>query len=55
MDQDEEELTGHDYMTRPLLELQGHPNFNQMAYRVTIEVKSMTTRELELLSYSMFI
>lgn len=54
MDEDDEQLTGHDYVTRPYIELQGHSDFNEMAYRVATEVRTMTTRELELLSVSMF-
>lgn len=51
---DEEVLTGYDYMTRPYMELQSHPNFSETAYRAVAEVQGMNTRELELLHFSMF-
>lgn len=50
-----DKLTGYDYMTRPLIELQSHPDFSEKAYGACDEVRTMTTRELELLYHSMFV
>lgn len=42
-----DKLTGKDYMDRPLLELQSHPDYSAHALRVVIAIREMTTEELE--------
>ncbi len=42
-----DKLTGKDYMDRPLLELQSHPDFSRHALNVVAAVREMTTEELE--------
>lgn len=44
-----EKLTGHDYMVTPLPELVYHPDFNQKAMSIIIDVSQMTTEELVLI------
>jgi hypothetical protein len=44
-----EELTGHDYINHPLIELVGHSDFNQEVYSFVAEVIQMTTEQLETL------
>lgn len=42
-----EKLTGMDYLTKPVTELQSHPDFSPHAMRVVIAVTEMTTDKLE--------
>lgn len=51
---EEDGLTGHDYMTRSYIELQSHPDFSERAFQAAVTVKIMNTRELELLYSSIF-
>lgn len=41
------DLTGHDYMNRPMLELQSHPDFSQEAHDKIACISAMTSKELE--------
>lgn len=43
----DDKLTGHDYMTRAVLELQSHPDFNPHAMRVVAYIAKMTNEQLE--------
>lgn len=43
----EEKLTGRDYMDRPYLGLQSHPDFTPYAFRIVERIGKMTTEELE--------
>lgn len=45
-----DKLTGKDYMERPILELQSHPDYSKHAMRVVIAIRDMTTEELEQLT-----
>lgn len=45
-----EKLTGKDYMDRPLLEIQSHPDYSAHALRVVIAIRDMTTEQLEQLT-----
>lgn len=45
-----EKLTGKDYMHRPYLELQSHPDFSAHALRVVAAIGEMTTEQLEQLT-----
>jgi hypothetical protein len=47
MDEEEEVLTGYDYVTRPYMELQSHPNFSELAYQMVAEVQTMDSNQLE--------
>lgn len=42
-----DKLTGADYMNRPLVELQSHPDFSPHAYRIVDAISKMKTAELE--------
>lgn len=40
-------LQGFDYINRPLLELQSHPDFSIHAYLTVAAIGNMSTQELE--------
>lgn len=42
-----QKLTGHDYMNRPMLELQSHPDFSSTAFTIIARMAKMTTEEIE--------
>jgi hypothetical protein len=42
-----EELTAIDYLIKPIVELQKHPDFSVHALRIVSAVSKMTTKELE--------
>lgn len=45
-----DKLTGKDYMDKPYLELQSHPDYSKHAMRVVAAIREMTTEELEQLT-----
>lgn len=46
-----EVLSGMDYVTKPYLELVGHPDFSQKAFERVSRITRMTSRELEKLNF----
>lgn len=42
-----EKLTGADYMTRPYLQLVGHPDYSPLALRIMQAIGKMTTEQIE--------
>jgi hypothetical protein len=42
-----EELTAIDYLIKPIVELQKHPDFSLQALRIVSAISKMTTKELE--------
>lgn len=42
-----EKLTGNDYLTRPYMELQSHPDFSEYAFQIIATISKMTTKEIE--------
>lgn len=42
----EDELSGLDYVCRPLLELQSHPKFDEDAYRKMLLISEMKTEDI---------
>jgi hypothetical protein len=42
-----EELTGIDYLIKPIVELQKYPDFSPHALRIVSAITKMTTKELE--------
>lgn len=42
-----EPLTGYDYLSRPYLELVGHPDYSPHALRIMDRIGKMTTKQIE--------